>query len=128
MTDQLVSLDTARLAKEKGFNALNPNNSPVYTENGSFDESGHGYVDSILYPAPTQSPLQKWLREVHGWHIITIPTVTGNYTFKIIRVWKKDFDPDLEVETPPYSGVDAYDYKDHEEALEQGLQEALKLI
>lgn len=137
MKEELIKYDTAVLAKEKGFDPRSweywsnkelrsgvLDNGPI-NWNSDSDYSGLG-----VYAAPPQSVLQRWLRDIHGWHILVIPVVTMGYTFKILKVWKKDFDPnkELEIETPPYSGVDAYDYRDYEEALEAGLLESLKLV
>lgn len=116
MKEQLVSSETAQLAREKGFDW----ETPVFRVRLEDTENN--------YMRPSQSLLQKWLRDVHGWHILLIPVVTMHYTYKIMKVWKKDFDPDLEIETPPYKGVNAYDYGSFEEALEEGLKEVLKLI
>jgi hypothetical protein len=143
MTEQLISYDLAKLAKEKGFNGdcfyhYDPDDKLLY-ENSSIlyisCEGGLNTEDHILSNpykdiicAPTQSLLAKWLRDIHGWHILVIPVVTMAWTYKIIKVWKKDFDPELEIETPPYKGVNAYDYSSYEEALEEGLKEGLKLV
>ena len=138
MKEQLISFETAKLAKEKGFPTLNHIRTSYYNHLGELNGDVIELIKSQvrkqdtkpfdIITAPTQSLLQKWLRDIHGWHIITIPVVTMGYTFKVLKVWKKDFDPDLEIETPPYSGVDAYDYKDHEAALEEGLKAALNLL
>ena len=72
MEDTLINFETAKLAKEKGFD------EKVYRE---YDKSGYlrctsksadvvlGPYDELLksteYPAPTQSLLQQWLREKH---------------------------------------------------------------
>jgi hypothetical protein len=134
MNEQLIDLETAKLAKNKGFKEETDCAFRIwYDEVQEWFERQYWNEwvpepNEVFYSRPNQSLLQKWLRDVHGWHIIVIPTVTMCYTFKILKVWKKDFNTDMEVETPPYEGVNAYDYKDYEEALEQGLQEVLKLI
>lgn len=73
-------------------------------------------------------------RENHGLHPIIIPTITGDWTFKILRVLsKKDYDylsgrvPEPP-EQPPYKNVHAYDYSTHDKALEVALKEMLKMI
>lgn len=127
MKDVFVSLETAILAKSKGFN---------WETNRYFDSDRYDFSDDSenwnqyedYYSCPTQSLLAKWLRDVHGIHLVIIPVVTMGYTFKLLKVWKKDFNPELEIETPPYKEVNAYDYNDYEEALEEGLKEALKLV
>ncbi len=72
MEEQLISFETAKLAKEKGFDIIcqkgfNPNN-------GNIIEGNLWFVLNTLesnyhIQCPTQSLLQRWLREVHNIHI-----------------------------------------------------------
>ena len=129
MREQLITSEPAKLAKEKGFD--------MYCEWSYWEGSlthgvpGHPLEDGkhsdydryLLFPrhlAPTQSLLQKWLREVHN-----------------IDVWSQPFVMNKSLPDESYSyfiyvnGIfvkDGMDYIDFEEALEKGLQEALKLI
>ena len=64
MEEQRINFSTARLAKEKGLTYKDAGQS--YRSNGSFT---YGRNDDEFYPAPSQSVLQKWLREKHGIHI-----------------------------------------------------------
>ena len=111
--EQYVSFKTARLAKEKGFV---PN---VERFSGSaYDVNGHLY--NILCYAPTQSTLGKWLREEYDIHVLPLFWETKgdhycNYTYDIKRP--------MEDVTEKTLWFDRY-----EEAMEAGLQEALKLI
>ena len=131
MKEQLISLETAKLAKEKGFNIevktyfdikkfgdkpcefygrLNAN------DYNSWDDKLKKNINAGYISAPTQSLLQKWLREVYNIHIAVLPKILPSneikyYCFK--GKIKKDF-KDL--------------YNTYEEVLEKGLQEALKLI
>ena len=160
MNEQLISFETAKLAKEKQFQEytsyfytienglcsidtdgeiLNIYNDDltfkdnIWDCNGDFwyneieDEEGiyAQTYEPIKYSAPTQSLLQKWLREKYFLHIVLIPTVTGDMTYKIVDI---QCDPQHEIERPPYNDVCAYDFTTYEEALENGLQEALELI
>jgi hypothetical protein len=68
MEDQLISFETAILAKEKGFDILDEDTNPIYV-NGILLYRGHGCTDELLFVAIKQSLLQKWLREVHNIHI-----------------------------------------------------------
>ena len=106
MTDQLISFETAKLAKEKGFQELTH----------KID-----WVDNERYCIPTQSLLQKWLREKHDIHIIV--KVFGNsksnlrtYATDIFLIGNKLITGRRKVENT------------YEEALETALFEALKLI
>jgi len=102
MKEAVVSFTTAKLAKEKGFNIRTVTN----------------------LRKPTQSLLQKWLREEHNIHVSAFP-VFSNRFFPTIRKFYKDkeYDTFLGSPYPP-----KYSKNTYEEALECGLQEALKLI
>lgn len=126
MKDELVSLKTAKLAKEKGFDL----------EEGC---ACGGFPDCIClevrakseyYYQTTQSLLQRWLREVHGIFVvgdhkyidqnkvktwianITFLDENASYGFDYYKRGREDFPTG-----------DTY-----EQALEAGLFEALKLI
>ena len=138
MEEQLISYETAKLAKEKGFD------EKVYRE---YDKSGYlrctstsaevilGPYDELLksteYPAPTQSLLQKWLREVHNIEVLIsrIPPeavlASKNNGKNILKnyncyVWSFNNNPRI---ANNGSFQDIY-----EEALEIGLYQALLLI
>lgn len=78
MEDQIISFNTARLAKEKGFSGLCYNYYEVangdpwlnHTVNSPVDYNGVKDTRRILFSAPTQGLLQKWIREVHGVHVL----------------------------------------------------------
>lgn len=76
---------------------------------------------------------QKWLREKHGVHIVIIPTVTTNWTYKTVRVMS-EIDDDVILglksvsELPPYTEVCGYDFNTYEDALEDAIKETLKTI
>ncbi len=136
MKQQLISFETARLAKEKGFNI------EVYAE---YNESsiiqyfptdwGYNEIEDILFnansiekcfSAPTQSLLQKWLREIYRIDVIILPNTSSNDVFLSIipsKTYSNFLWKDLE-------SMDTItnNYKTYEEALEVGLQEGLKLI
>ena len=78
-----------------------------------FDNESHEYVS-----APSQSLLQKWLREKHNIHVWCELLDRKN----IYRAKVCDNSPSLKY----YGFWD--DKRSYEEALEIGLQEALKLI
>jgi hypothetical protein len=118
----LISLETAKLAKEKGFDI-----SCIYFYHNKSDnaviEKGGGKIkifkdwnsnDNGMYvtcwSAPTQSLLQKWLRkehEIHSW-----VEHKGTYYFPRVNKFNKG------------NNVG----KPYEEALEEALYEGLKLI
>ena len=117
MEDQLISFDTAKLAKEKGLTYDEVGQS--YSYNGEFT---YGRNDEHFYPAPTQSVLQKWLREKHKIHIIVNPTVTNYWASGLCNIGN---------ELISISGIvtfSQYDYNTYEEALEAGLIDSLNLL
>ena len=129
MEDTLVIFETAKLAKEKGFNAgcdgrwyIEPGSDWKYSKQGLFKCDNTG--DSIA--RPTQSLLQKWLRETHNINVWVSSKTTdkGNTIFiphgrTIPDTIVKGYVKDIIV----YKTFDKW-----EEALEFALQEALKLI
>jgi len=108
MTEQLITYQTAVLAKEKGFEYFNS-----YTKQDSAVE-----WRVKLYNTCTQSLLQKWLREVHK------TLVNAMFTY--------DEYPDTKYFPSVYFKGNVYsfssEYETYEQALEAGLLEALKLI
>jgi len=137
MTETLISFEIAKLAKEKKFNE---NTDFYYRKNGKLDHaqyyditpnnltinenwmSGDDENLSKICTAPTQSLLQRWLREKHHIHIrIDDSDTKGDensmrYYPVVLPIGKESI----------YLG-DVW--KDtYEEALEVGLEEALKLI
>lgn len=109
MEEQLISFETAKLAKEKGFKRLC---------DFSYDEDGMiigNCEQAYNFVAPTQSLLQKWLREKHKIHI-ELQCDSNYYKYFILIYYKTNC---------VFSLDDSLIY---EEALEIGLQEALKLI
>jgi hypothetical protein len=119
MQEELITYETAVLAKEKGFNETSRH---AFHANETEHEFPAGCVLEILadhyYLRPTQSLLQRWLREEHNIDIVPL-TIRftgyldiGYYTYAI-----KGIQP-----------VKNYRFKSWELALETALQEALKLI
>ena len=132
--EQYIELETAKLAKQAGFDwEIDACYSRFQAElsliehdyNGNFNNTTEYICDKNSdwdwYSAPTQAVLQRWLREVHN---------------MIIRV---DYSPANE-----YSDIDVYDsvvytkwnqlvpvvgeYLTYESALEAGLKKCLTLI
>lgn len=101
MKDELITLETAQLAKEKGWN-------------GDFVESA-----KIL---TAQSLLQKWLREVHDIVVYVLP----HAPMKRVRAKIELYSPCLWYKNEYQSEMSSS--KTYEQALEDGLKEALNLI
>ena len=151
MEDQLISFETAKLAKEKGFDILTHS---YYFEDSEFKEhslkgtNGYygdeyefnlsefnenwndkwltkktgdrcfgcskqkGYLET--FSAPTQSLLQKWLREIHKIIVLVDWEGTDGYFYKL--------------NFKSFYEVAGDNNKNYEDCLELGLQEALKLM
>jgi len=121
MEDELIKFETAKLAKEKGFDL---ESSGVYDEKCVLGINHHDYrrlyknslEDNWNTAAPTQSLLQRWLREVHNIHLTVIHRLD-------ISNYKEYYDYLLEKTEVKYRH-----YTSWEEALEIGLYQALLLI
>jgi len=117
MKDQLISFETAKLAKEKGFDI--PYRG--YNDNGelypSWFVNDNNYRNLPYYFAPPQSVLQKWLRDEHN-IVVFVSFAYGDFGRYAAEVHSKKMNV-----------VDGFTiFDNYEKALEEGLQEALKLI
>ena len=117
MEDTLITFETAKLAKEKGFDIKTkyswyvPDNSKPIIEKHK--------PDGLYYlSCPTQSLLAKWLREEHN--IIVLVDYEGidgyYYKFYSYKEGNKNYDASYK------------NYNTYEEALEAGLYQALLLL
>ena len=140
MKEQVISFKTAKLAKEKGFNwecfglyyLKHPEeeiNVLTYDKHPlGLNPHKYGFCDwnsdDFLFKdeikrisAPTQSLLQKWLRDKHNLHITIFSSSQESWMFRITKPHQQLKD-----------GIYGEDFYTYEEALESGLQETLKLI
>jgi len=147
MKEQLITFETAVLAKEKGFvngtkgcfiiykeDNINPKGNKG-TKKGEFEyckrfSLKNGELDSDedykYLERPTQSLLQKWLREVHNINVwVSSKTTDKGNTIYIPhgRTIPDTIVKGLVKDVIVYKTFDKW-----EEAFEFGLQEALKLI
>lgn len=117
MEEQLITFDTAKLAEEKGFPQLKQ--GLYFTKDKEHCLVGWGFKsdDFAVYSAPTQSLLQKWIREVRGVHIEIHRNASGYYW----SMCKADAGTDLgwsDVSGPNPGGS----WDEFEDALENALQ------
>jgi hypothetical protein len=111
-----IKLDTAILAKEKGFGI-------DYKDDLSMYKLAHDQL------APTQTELQDWLREIHGIHVVVFPfSFSGLQDEDISMRWNY-----RTYKLPIYSGsitsiVDTCHFTTYNEALEAVLFKALNLL
>lgn len=128
--ESYVSFDTAKLLKEVGFEAnLKTRYVEEEKDEWAFWESGtkrsdYNYFDDTI-ACPTQALAARWLREKH--RIVVDVTLSFHHYFDGVNwqylvgnmddmIWEGDFKPS------------ARKYSTYEEAMEAGLQEAIKLV
>jgi hypothetical protein len=126
MKEEFVTLETAKLLKEKGFDERTlyayQNNGMLYCNT---DRIAMAYNSLPIYQicAPIQSFAQKWLRETKNLHISIIRNACG-YGYDICKA-----DNGTHITDGIFKGTnDGGQWDTYEEALEVGIQEALKLI
>lgn len=120
MEDQKTTFETAKLAKEKGFNEAT-DTLYVISSGGFVKEQSYGKpyrTDDTTINRPTHSLLQRWLREVHEIEVNVLFKPDSREYKMLIFYWKRG-----EQITISTTG-----FKFYEEAFEYGLLEALKLI
>lgn len=124
--EQFVSFDTARMLKDAGFEA---NLKTMYVEEEkdewAFWDSGakrsdYNYFDDTI-ACPTQDLAARWLREVHHYAVcIWFTKDHEKWFYAYGNMDRIVFDTDY--------NISEYKYDSYEAALEEGLQEVLKLI
>lgn len=133
MKDELVGIEVAKLAKEKGFNekckfrffeGKGELEEQVTSDRKSFRvmevSLTHFREMEIHYTLrPTQSLLSRWLREVHG---IIVCVENG---FDLMLGYNRGFNLTVNGKNH-WKSMDVFE--NYEEALEVGLFEGLKLI
>ena len=127
MKEELITFETAKLANEKGFdwrvNALYTNE---YSKNDEYELiTTLTVTKSNQIHAPTQSLLQRWLREVHSIHVnVDTGWADGGFLYEC-TIWNRAIEIQCKLSLNSILGTYELTY---EEALEAGLLEALKLI
>ena len=127
--EQFVSFDTAKMLKEAGFAVPCFNQ---YTERGTIwhcDCPENFNKSQCVTSCPTQALAARWLREVHGIHVVITEEA---YTNGINYLWQVLIYNPLSVDCLDNKSTGMYgdngEYETYEESLEAGLQEAIKLI
>ena len=136
MRDQLITFETAELAKKKGFDykcrGYYYSLSETVMSNGTLTGAQNynnpkkdKFAGSPYYSAPTQSLLQRWLREVHDLDLYCTPDYLN-----VVKTREKVYDcVCVKCEAGNINLLfHLNDYTTYEAALERGLIEALKLI
>jgi hypothetical protein len=121
-----INFETAKLAKEAGFNISFEIPPLVYTYAGRLLSLGYYQPNNVdfIFAAPYQAELQSWLRNEHNIHIYvrTDYSISSEkfYHFYTIAYLKEDCDY---CEYKHGESVDTY-----EEAFEEGIVESLKIV
>ena len=143
MNDALIGFEVAKLAKEKGFDEYCSIGWVTKEIAGKYLNYHYKYnfskdfviQDDVMfcplyepyYLTPTQSLLQKWLREKHQIIVTITPTFTYSLITKIGYYCTVET-PNEDLYSMECKNPDLYFYSTYEEALESGLKEALTLI
>jgi len=144
MEEQLIELETAKLAYDKGLRRRGQIIKEEQTFkinldgikcNTCFNLQGNPttpkYVNNNQqYVRPTQSLLQKWLREKHNIYVESYHDLTADgKSIQYYTSWGFIQSKDINGNKNVNGWYDEYNnWKTYEEALEFGLQEGLKLI
>lgn len=124
--EEICTYEVAKLAKEKGF-PQHIGNDAYIVENEYDDEYEAGCCYPIQFipdylptvTAPTQSLLQRWLREEKGIHIAVFPNMANSFEFDYIVYVKGS-----KFWNPVYTAHN--DFATYELALEDAIAYSLK--
>jgi hypothetical protein len=119
--EQYITFETAKLAKEKGFNS--PENCDAYYNKKKHLHGKEYYFYKKFLQCPTQAVLARWLRELHNMCVEVYVTAYG-FVWCISDTNGGTSRYDSEVTGPNDGGA----WDTYEDAKENGLQEALKHI
>lgn len=131
MKEKLISLETAKLAKKKGFNLKSPAfygcDNPVFGNKNKLmicewvHSNELGQIESqegtMVYSAPTQTMLQKWLLTEHNMQVYVV-----SHTINMKGKWR---DWVGYVDNVAINDARDQEYQTNEDALEYALQYAL---
>lgn len=123
--EQYVTFETAKMAKEKGFNESCKCFYEKVLDKVIKWECNGGIISTLRdeFLCPTQSLLARWLREKYNLYIeIDYIDYIDTCGVKGFAVYLND------IQNNRYLNFDVIPYDTYEEAMEDGLQEALKNI
>ena len=144
MNETLVTLKIAKLAKAKGFNvptiwyyhpSYGLSETPFHENDEMENMNGPDWAKGY-YSAPTQSLLQKWIREIHFIHSYIVPSgflvkdsiTDEKWSFCGTRDLTKNSSDNYWVRKEQDKIYEKKHFKSYEDALEIALLESLKLI
>jgi len=135
MKEELISLDLANLAKEKGFDQKSCDQGYIISTGELSYDYSIDYCNGKAIAAPTQSLLQKWLRDIHNIDVQPY----------LVEYFKNEFPVEQQISEKEYlfhilvKGININVHHiltikksninlTYELALEEGLKQALRLI
>ena len=128
--EEICTYEVCKLAKEKGFPqdvfGTCEMKSSCYLKDGRYYKDGCIYPIEEAYTAPTQSLLQRWLREEKG-VTICVDIFDDGWFFDISTFYKQDTGI-YEVDIPYKSSNVSPVYDTYELALEDALKYALEKL
>ena len=132
MEEQFITFETAKLAKEKGFDVETTYNY-YFDETIGSSNSKQNWNSSTteLYSRPTQALLQRWLRKIHKINVESnyLSNIQKYRTlFKPMSIIPKTFKNRTEYGLAVDKYYSKTSHDTYEDALEEGLYKALKLI
>ena len=124
--ESYVSFDTAKMLKEAGFDVPT---STHYSNSGevwksSAPEDCNDDKSCNACSRPTQALAARWLREVHD-TFVKVERVSGMFGTTLCVYWSYDI---FTASTACLESISTEHFDCYEEALEAGLQEAIKMI
>ena len=131
--DEICTYEVCKLAKEKGFDVPTDRYYHTYDDvieaQNSLEMTGDGCADfynslnQCRCAAPTQSLLQRWLREEKGVHIVIESEPTTTTSSNMLFQWIINYNSDGEC-YDCYNDIRAY--PSYEKTLESALKFALE--
>lgn len=131
-----ITFEVAKLLDEKGYDE---DCSTRYISDGKGRVEFEGWLEGKMhngkmkdgylydsYLAPSLYDMQKWLRNRYNIHIIVETDYNGMYSYKCSN--SNDYETAIELDRLIKGNNEIYIYKSYEEALNEGILEALKLI
>lgn len=128
ITEDYVSLESAKLLREKGFDEMceyvyrNPDENMIYVLQKFFKPIKNSELIDEVYTAPTLSITMKWLREVYNYHIcICLDSYIEEYDNQYYIVIRQRQDK-LDIVSP----IEQVFFNTYEEAAEAAIKYCLE--
>lgn len=125
--EDYVSVETAKLLKEKGFDepvlfTIDREGFQQYPKNLEFEYLHNSEVSADEYACPTLQMVMRWLRDVHNMYVFPFPQMnTNKFWVEIYQLSNNQKWENLYCET-----IDLQDYSFYEEACEAGIRYCLE--